>query len=58
VVRILEAAGESLRQQGSAVTIGDVTQWNNGHGNGNGNGNGNGYGNHLPGIANRSMVAA
>jgi hypothetical protein len=34
VVRILEASGESLRQQGASVSLGAVTQWNNGHGNG------------------------
>jgi predicted dehydrogenase len=58
VVRILEAAGESLRQQGSSVAIGAVTQWNNGHGNGNGNGNGEGYGAANAAGPNRSMVAA
>jgi predicted dehydrogenase len=42
VVRILEAAGESLRQQGASVPISAVSQWNNGHNGGNGNGNGNG----------------
>jgi predicted dehydrogenase len=56
VVRILEAAGESLRQQGSAVAIGAVTQWNNGKGNGNGNGDGSGSS--IAPAANRSMVAA
>jgi hypothetical protein len=45
VVRILEAAGESLRQQGASVPLGDVSQWNNGNGDGNGNGGGNGGGN-------------
>ncbi len=34
VVRILAAASESLRQQGAAVSLGAVTQWNNGYGNG------------------------
>jgi predicted dehydrogenase len=60
VVRILEAAGESLRQQGASVTLNEVTQWNNGHGNGNGkgNGNGNGYEGPSAGTAHRSMVAA
>ena len=62
VVRILEAAGESLRQQGASVTIGSVTQWNNGHGNGNGNGNGKGNGNGYEGAkviaAPRGLVAA
>ncbi|HPC60817.1 MAG TPA: Gfo/Idh/MocA family oxidoreductase [Verrucomicrobiota bacterium] len=49
VVRILEAAGESLRQQGVSIPLGAVTQWSaNGNGNGrqhvagSGNGNGNG----------------
>jgi len=36
VVRILEAANESLRQQGALVSLGEVAPWNNGHGNGNG----------------------
>jgi len=58
VVRILEAAGESLRQQGSSVAIGAVTQWNNGSGNGNGKGNGNGYGAATVADPNRSRVAA
>jgi predicted dehydrogenase len=58
VVRILEAAGESLRQQGSSVAIGAVTQWNNGHGNGSGNGNGESYGATSAAGPNRSMVAA
>ena len=43
VVRILEAASESLRQRGAAVSLGTTLPWNNGHGNGNGNGNGNGH---------------
>ncbi|HNW08563.1 MAG: Gfo/Idh/MocA family oxidoreductase [Verrucomicrobia bacterium] len=37
VVRILEAASESLRQQGAPVSLEAVTQWNNGH-DGNGKG--------------------
>ena len=47
VVRVLEAAGESLRQKGGPVSLGALTPWNNGHSNGNGNGNGhaNGRGN-------------
>ncbi len=32
VVRILEAAGESLRNQGASVSLGSVTQWHNGNG--------------------------
>jgi predicted dehydrogenase len=55
VVRILEAAGESLRQQGAAVDLEPVGAWaaipGNGHvdGNGNNEGNGNGNGNgHAP----------
>ena len=52
VVRILEAAGDSLRQRGASVTLkSPVPQLNgNGSGNGNGhahtNGNGNGNGKH------------
>jgi hypothetical protein len=63
VVRILEAACESLRQQGASVSLGAVTQWNNGNGNGgNGNGHGNDKGNgHKSGILpalGRGVVAA
>ena len=50
VVRILEAAGESLRQQGNPVCLGAVTQWNNGNGNGH-------HGSMISG-AGRSVVAA
>jgi len=56
VVRILEAAGESLRQQGSSMPIGAVTQWNNGSGNG--TGKGNGHETAIVADPNRSMVAA
>jgi predicted dehydrogenase len=52
VVRILEAAGESLRCQGVSVALENAVQWaggngrtnGNGHANGNGNGHGNGNG--------------
>lgn len=40
VVKILEAASNSLRQHGAAVSLAAPLPWNNGHGNGNGNGNG------------------
>jgi predicted dehydrogenase len=56
VVRILEAAGESLRQQGSSISLGAATQWHNGNGHGKVHGNG-----HNGGIAasvGRSVVAA
>ena len=43
VVKILEAASNSLRQHGAAVSLAAPLPWNNGHGNGNGNGNGNGH---------------
>jgi predicted dehydrogenase len=52
VVRILEAAEESLRQQGASVSLGAVTQWNNGNGKGNGH-----SGSIVPGLS-RSVVAA
>ena len=64
VVRILEAAGESLRQRGVSVDLEAVTQGKHHDGNGaggdNGNGNGNGHGNgHLVGpMGVRSLVAA
>jgi len=62
VVRILEAAGDSLRQQGSAVFLGAATQANNGNGNGDGNGNGKSKGNGnedgIVSIAGRNVVAA
>src|ERR1041385_793741 len=45
VVRILEASGDSLRQQGASVTLESVVEWGNGNGKGNGNGNGHGNGN-------------
>lgn len=67
VVRILEAAGHSISQQGSAVLLNSVTHPNNGangniSNNGNGSGNGNGHGAGavpapLP-VAVRSVVAA
>ena len=49
VVRILDAAGASLRQQGVAMPLGPIAPWKNGiHAlNGNGNGNGNGNNNNL-----------
>ena len=45
VVRVLEAAGESLRQQGAAVSLAELMPWHGTNGNGNGhrvaiNGNG------------------
>jgi predicted dehydrogenase len=40
VVKILEAASNSLRQHGAAVSLAAPLPWNNGHGNGHGNGNG------------------
>src|ERR1039457_5720746 len=56
VVRILEASGESLRQQGASVSLGAVTQWNNG--NGHGNGKGDGHGGSVISTAGRIIVAA
>ena len=56
VVRILEASGESLRQQGASVSLGAVTQWNNG--NGHGNGKGDGHGGSVISTAGRITVAA
>ncbi len=73
VVRILEAAGTSLRQQGTAIPLeieshvangSDNGHGTNGNGNGNGNGHSNGYGNgngHGNGVvpaAGRSLVPA
>jgi predicted dehydrogenase len=62
VVRILEAAGESLRQRGVSVDLEAVTQGKHHDGNGanGGNGNGNGHCNgHLVGpMGVRSLVAA
>jgi predicted dehydrogenase len=54
VVRILEAACESLRQQGASVSLGAVTQWNNGNGNGNGNGH---SGVIVPALVKRTVAA-
>jgi predicted dehydrogenase len=60
VVRILEAAGESLRQRGVSVDLEAETTVNHHDGNGAGRGNGNGHGNgHLVGpMGVRGMVAA
>jgi len=68
VVRILEAASESLRRQGASVALGTASIWNhasgntNGNGNANGNGNGNGVangnGNGNGHSANRAAVPA
>jgi predicted dehydrogenase len=64
VVRILEAAGTSLKQQGSAISLGAVAPWKNGiHTiNGNGNGNGakelNGNGHNSPVVPSRKPIAA
>src|SRR6266568_873240 len=44
VVKILEASGDSLRQQGASVMLERVVEWGNGNGNGNGHGHGNGNG--------------
>jgi predicted dehydrogenase len=56
VVRILEAANESLRLQGKSISLATVPAWvgNNGHSNGNGNGNGHAS---VPAAA-RAMIAA
>jgi predicted dehydrogenase len=70
VVRILEAANESLRLKGEAVTLGTLAPWNHSHANGNGhgkghvsaNGNGQGKGSEREGLvvpaADSSIVAA
>jgi predicted dehydrogenase len=58
VVRILESASESLRQQGAGVPLSTGVAWNNGHGNENGNGNGNRHGGLVVPATTRSMVAA
>jgi predicted dehydrogenase len=51
VVRILEHASESLRQQGASVPLGTPAIWNTAHSNGDGNnGNGNGHGNGRGGL--------
>ena len=50
VVRILEAAGDSLRRQGASVALDPGALWNNGNGNGNVNG--------LLSSASRNVVAA
>jgi predicted dehydrogenase len=62
VVRILEAAGESLRQQGASVNLGATSLLKNGHQNGgeNGNGkvNGNGHGGLVVPSGSPNLVAA
>jgi hypothetical protein len=53
VVRILEASGESLRQQGAAVALESVVERTNGNGHANGKRNGNGHDhNHANGNGN------
>jgi predicted dehydrogenase len=44
VVRILEGASQSLRQQGASVALAPLVPWSNGNGNGNGNGHRSGVG--------------
>jgi predicted dehydrogenase len=44
VVRILEAANESLKQKGASVSLAELAVARNGHSHANGNGNGNGNG--------------
>ena len=60
VVRILDAAGASLRQQGVAMPLGPIAPWKNGihalNGNGNGNGNGNNLKEHLNGNGSAEVV--
>ena len=63
VVRILEAAGNSLRQQGASVSLGVAEAWAGsapgGNGNGKGKGhNGNGNGEHMVPDDSRTLVAA
>ena len=66
VVKILEAASESLRQQGASVNLGTGAPWSNGHqhghsnghSNGNGKNNGNGRGGLILPSSNQNLVAA
>jgi predicted dehydrogenase len=58
VVRILEAAGESLRQRGASVALEAVTNGNNGEANGARRGNGHGNGHLLMPIDMRERVFA
>ena len=58
VVRILEAAGASLRQQGASVALEAVTKGINGNGNGAHRDNGNGHGRLVLPVAMRNSVAA
>src|SRR5579864_2873343 len=65
VVRILEAAGDSLRQRGASVNLGATAPWHNGHQNGHTNGNGKAKSNGhvhaaptVPASAGTSAVAA
>ncbi len=66
VVKILEAASESLRQQGASVTLGAVAPWQNGHTkgdvngkpNGNAKSNGNGRGVAALPQGNQAVVTA
>jgi predicted dehydrogenase len=60
VVKILEAADESLRQQGASVSLGAVAPWQNGHTNGHAKGNarGNGHGGLIVPSGGKNLVAA
>jgi hypothetical protein len=66
VVKILEAASESLRQQGASVNLGGISPWNNGCQNGHVNGHAenkdksNGKGHAVPLVitAGQAAVAA
>jgi predicted dehydrogenase len=58
VVRILEAAGESLRQQGASVALEAVTKGNNGDDNGARRGNGHGNGHLVMPVDMRDRVVA
>ena len=59
VVRILEGATESLRQQGASIALGAVAPWAGGNARANGNGNGKANGNGEATVdTRRSVVAA
>jgi hypothetical protein len=58
IVRILEAAGESLRQQGASVALEAVTEVDRSNGNGAVRGNGDDNGRLVMPVDMRGMVVA
>jgi hypothetical protein len=58
VVKILEAASESLKQQGASVNLGGMPPWNNGHQNGHVNGHANAKGKAAANVHSAPVIPA